>query len=83
MAAAVLGVGAAWFFTRCAGMPDDRCIANGIGPEAYFHEGCLICICDAAGELHCNSGNCSPDAGSARDSIGADATEPEVPWRQP
>lgn len=63
LAALVLGAAAAWSFTRCAALPDDRCMEDGIGPDVYFHDGCLVCVCDAEGELHCYPSNCPADAG--------------------
>jgi hypothetical protein len=81
LAVVFLGVAAAWSFTRCAALPDDRCIQDGIGRDVYFHDGCLICICDAASELHCYPGNCSSDAGVLRDSTEAEAPESELPRR--
>jgi len=63
VAVALFGVAAAWSFTHCAALPEDRCIKDGIGPDVSFRDGCLICICDANGELHCTSRDCSPDAG--------------------
>jgi hypothetical protein len=68
IAASLLSVAAAWSFTRCAALPDDRCIEDGIGPDVYFRDGCMICVCDAAGELRCTSRDCSPDAGLLRNS---------------
>lgn len=77
--AAFLGVAAAWSFTRCAALPDDRCIQDGIGPEVYFRDGCMLCVCDAAGELHCYPSNCSPDAGVLNDSTASDPKDSELP----
>jgi hypothetical protein len=77
--AVVLSLAAAWSFARCSALPDDRCMEDGIGPDVYFHEGCMICVCDAAGELHCYPGNCSPDAGMVLDSTASVPTESELP----
>lgn len=79
IAAVVLAAAAAWSFTRCAALPDDRCMADGIGPDVYFHDGCMICVCDAGGELHCYPSNCSPDAGALRESAASDPSDSELP----
>jgi len=52
---------------------------DGNGPDVYFHDGCMLCVCDAAGELHCYPSNCSPDAGVLRNSTAADLQDPELP----
>lgn len=52
---------------------------DGIGPDVYFSEGCMLCVCDAAGELHCYPDNCSPDAGMALDSTASVPAASELP----
>jgi hypothetical protein len=79
VAAVLLGTAAAWSFARCAALPDDRCIQDGIGPDVYFHDGCLICVCDAANELRCYPSACSPDAGSLDGPATVDPTDSQLP----
>lgn len=80
VAAIVLGAAATWTFTRCAALPDDRCIEDGIGPDVYFHDGCLVCVCDAQGELRCYPGSrCAPDAGVLHGPTAEDPRDSELP----
>jgi hypothetical protein len=52
---------------------------DGIGPDVYFHDGCLICVCDAESQIHCYPSICSPDAGVPGGPTASDPTDSELP----
>jgi hypothetical protein len=68
VAALALGAIGLWSFSRCAALPDDRCLDDGIhsavGRIIPSEDACMTCYCDATAELHCVSTGCAtPDGG--------------------
>lgn len=71
--AVAIGALGVWSFFRCASLPDERCLDEGIRPDlgriSTSDQGCMSCYCDASGELHCIPRGCSADAGVMTDVI--------------
>ena len=69
--AVALGAIGIWMFSRCAAPPDDRCLDDSLRPEpagmVSAERGCMLCYCDARGELRCLYRSCRLDGGVVSD----------------